>query len=88
MLLLTGQWPQEEAVVPVVVVALLAAFVRAPTAGRAVPGGVARLVGTPGDTGVSAHEPRANHADAPVSGRGGWLGLDVEVLMTGGEVQV
>lgn len=91
MLLLTGQRSEEEVVVPVVILAVLAAFVRAPAAGCAVPGGAARLVGTPADVGVSGRghatsEPCADHADAPVSGRGGRLGLDVEVLMTGEEV--
>lgn len=74
-----------------VILAVLAAFVGAPAAGRAVPGGAARLAGTPADVGVSgcghaASQPRADHPDAPVSWRGGRLGLDVEVLMTGGEV--
>lgn len=91
VLLLTGQRPEEEVVVPMVILAVLAAFVRAPAAGGAVPRGAARLVVTPGDVGVSdcghaTSEPRADHADAPVSGRGGRLGLDVEVLMSGGEV--
>ncbi len=91
VLLLTGQRPEKEAVVPVVILALLAAFVRAPAAGCAVAGGAARFVGTPAGGGVSgcghaSSEPRAEHADAPVSGRGSRLGLDVEILMT--EVQV
>lgn len=93
MLLLIGQRPEEEAVVPMVILALLAAFVRAPAAGRAVGGGAARLAGAPANGGVpgrghASAEPRADHPDTPVSGRGGRLGLDVEVLVAGGEVQV
>lgn len=74
-----------------VILAVLAAFVGAPAAGRAVPRGAARLAGTPADVGVSgcghaSSQPRPDQADTPVSGRGGRLGLDVEVLMSGGEV--
>lgn len=91
VLLLTGQGSEEEVVVPMVIIALLAAFVRAPAAGRAVAGGAARLVGTPAGHGVSgcgaaSSQSRAHHSHAPVSRRGGGLGLDVEMLMTGGEV--
>lgn len=76
-----------------VILALLAAFKRAPAAGHAVPRGVAWLVGAVGDAGVAtrghaAHKPCANHAEAPVPGRGGWLRLDVQVLMTGREVYI
>lgn len=75
-----------------VILALLAALVRAPAAGRAVAGGAARLVGTPAGGGVAgrgaASPEEPDHADAAVPGRGGRLGLDVEVLVGGGEVQV
>lgn len=78
MLILTGQRPEEEVVVSVVILAVLAAFVRAPTAGGAVSGGAACLVGSPADGGVrrgghAAPEPCTDHADVPVSGRGGRL---------------
>lgn len=85
MLLLAAQRLEQEAVAAV---ALLAAFVRAAAAGRAVPGGAARLVGPPARHGVTGHAASAQHADGAVSGRGGRLTLDVEVLVSGGEVQV
>lgn len=94
MLLLIGQRPEEEAVVSVVILALLAALVRAPAAGRAVAGGVARFAvppagggGVPG-RGQAPPESRAEHGHAPVSGRGGRLRLDVEVLVTQVQVRV
>lgn len=92
VLLLTGQRPEEEVVVAEVILALLAAFVRAAAAGRTVGGGAARLVGPPapggGVSGRGHASSEPNHADAPVSGRGGRLGLDVQVLVAGEVVQV
>lgn len=90
--LLRRQGPQEEGVAPGLILTLLAAIVGAPAAGRAVPGGAARLVGAPADAGVAtrgaAAQPCADHAHATVSGRGGRLGLNLQVLMTGQEVEV
>lgn len=96
--LLRRQGPQEEGVAPVLILALLAAVVGAAAAGRAVPGGTARLVGAPAHAGVPARgaaaaaaaapQPRADQARAAVSGRGGRLGLDLQVLMSGQQVQV
>lgn len=89
--LLRRQGPQEEGVAPGLILTLLAAVVGAPAAGRAVPGGVARLVGAPADAGVATRGPAAqtcaHHARAAVSGRGGRLGLDLQVL-SGQEVEV
>ena len=92
-LILTRQRSEQEAVVAVVILALLAAFVRAPAAGCAVAGGMARLVRPPTGDGVAScghasSESGADHADAPVSWRRGRLTLDVEVLMSGREVHV
>lgn len=91
-LVLTGQRPKEEAVTDEMILALLAAVVRAPAAGRAVAGGVAGVVEAAAGAAVSdcgdAAQPGADHADAPVSGGGGGLGLDVQVLVGRGKVQV
>lgn len=91
--LLRGQGPQEEGVAPVLILALLAALVGAPAAGRAVPRGAARLVGASADAGVAARgpassQPCAHHARDAVPGRGGRLGLDLQLLVSGQEVQV
>lgn len=91
--LLRCQGPQEEDVAPGLILTLLAAVVGAPAAGRAVPGGAARLAVAPADAGVAARgaatsQPCADHARATVPGRGGRLGLDLQVLMSGQEVQV
>lgn len=89
--LLRRQGPQEEGVAPGLILTLLAAVVGAPAAGGAVPGGAARLVGAPADAGVATRGPAsqtcAHHARAAVSGRGGRLGLDLQVL-SGQEVEV
>lgn len=93
-LVLNAQGSEEEAVVAMVILALLTALVRASAAGCAVAGGTACVGGAPPRGGVPGrgHAPsqrsRGNHRDAPVSGRGGRLGLDVQVLVGGGEVQV
>lgn len=91
--LLRRQGPQEEGVAPVLILPLLAALVGAPAAGGAVPRGAARLVGASADAGVAARgpaasQPCADHARHAVSGRRGRLGLDLQVLMSGQEVQV
>lgn len=88
--LLRRQGPQEEGVAPLLILALLAALVGAPAAGRAVPRGAARLVGASADDGVgpAASQPCADHARDAVPGRGGRLGLDLQVLMSGQKVQV
>lgn len=89
---LPGQRPQEEAIVPVMLLALLAALVGAAAAGRAVAGGAAGLVGTSPRcrvaSGAHASESCADHGDAAVAEGRGRLGLDVQVLVTGGEVEV
>lgn len=91
--LLRRQGPQEEGLAPVQIFALLAALVGAPAAGGAVPRGVARLLGASTHAGVAsrgpaASQPCADHARHAVSGRGGRLGLDLQVLMSRQEVQV
>lgn len=75
------------------ILALLAAIVRAAAAGRTVAGGTARVTGAPAAaTAISnsgdAPQPCADHTDVPVSGGGCRLRLDVQVLVAGREVQV
>lgn len=91
--LLRGQGPQEEGLAPVLILALLAALVGAAAAGRAVPRGAARLVEASAHAGVAARGPaasqaRAHHGRHALPGRGGRLGLDLQVLVSGQEVQV